>query len=245
MLGLLSSGGGNDDADDGDGLSWRSRGKGRGRERSVDDEGDDAGGSSVARKPSSSRHHLAVPRFDRGGVARLRNACVLFVNLDAGGGGGASRYPNEFVRGEAGETRLTWFPSPGQGESHPLVRRLLSPKIAGGEKHSVLLFCRLRSANLRGGGNGPYFFLGRLGDPRVDWGDGEGFGSDLDEGDEGEDALPSRASSLSSSSSRPYPAMFAWKLLDAEMAAARGGRGVEALFEAGAPRKRSTTRALG
>jgi hypothetical protein len=59
--------------------------------------------------------HLAVPRFDRGGVARLRNACVLFVNLDAGGGGGASRYPNEFVE-EKGETRLTWFPSPGQGE---------------------------------------------------------------------------------------------------------------------------------
>ena len=48
-----------------------------------------------------------------------------------------------------------------KGESHPLVRRLLSPKIAGGEKHSVLLFCRLRSARLKGGGgNGPYYFLG-------------------------------------------------------------------------------------
>lgn len=237
-LGLLSPGGGsNGDGSDGDGgdrLSW----KRRGRERSDDE-----------RPPSSSRHHhhhhLAVPRFDRGGVARLRNACVLFVNLDAGGGGGASRYPNEFVKGEApGELRLTWFPSPGQGAAHPLVRRLLSPKIAGGERHSVLLFCRLRSAKSGLGGkvdNGPYYFLGRLGKPRIDWGDGEGFGGE-DEEDE-EDAVLSRASSRSSS--RQYPAMLAWKLLDAEMAAARGGRDVEALFEAGAPRKRSTTTAVG
>ena len=180
------------------GPSWRRSGSGRGR----GDDDDDGDGGRERRN-----QHLSVPRFDRGGVARLRNACVLFVNLDAGGGGGASRYPNEFIRGEAGETRLTWFPSPGQGEmkdgrgfsffscqrekererekrhrkkknspfffslskkkknkkgeSHPLVRRLLSPKIAGGEKHSVLLFCRLRSARLKGGGgNGPYYFLG-------------------------------------------------------------------------------------
>ena len=73
----------------------------------------------------------------------------------------------------------------------------------------------------------------RLGDARVDWGDG-GI-SDLDEG----------SASFSSSARRQYPAMFAWKLLDAEMAAARGGRGVEAIFEAGAPRRRSTTTAVG
>ena len=84
------------------------------------------------------------------------------------------------------------------------------------------------------GGNEPYHFLGRLGDPKVDWGDGGGEGSE-NEDEEEEQAILDRASS---SSPRRYPAMFAWKLLDAELASARGGRAVEALFEAGAPRKK-------
>jgi len=122
------------------------------------------------------------------------------------------------------------------GESHPLVRRLLSPKVTGGGHHSVLLFCRLRNSSSRT--NEPYFFLGRLGDPRVDWGDAfENFDGDEDQEEE---AVLERAASSISSPRRPYPAMFAWKLLDADLAAARGGRGVEALFEAGAPREKKT-----
>ena len=102
----------------------------------------------------------------------------------------------------------------------------------------MLLFCRLRG----GGGsknNQAYFFLGRLGDPRVDW------GGDDEINDDEELRSRSSSSSFSSSSSRGqrYPVMFAWKLLDAEIAAARGGRGVEAIFEAGAPRRTSTTTA--
>jgi hypothetical protein len=104
----------------------------------------------------------------------------------------------------------------------------------------VLLFCRLRTSKIKGG-NEPYHFLGRLGEPRVDWGDGEGFDLDGDDEEREEEEEEARILDRASSSPRPYPAMFAWKLLDAEMAAARGGRGVEALFEAGAPRKGGST----
>ena len=95
-------------------------------------------------KKSSS---LVVPRFDRGGVARLKNACVLFVNLDADGGGGASRYPNEFIREGEGEgrgkgLRLTWFPSPWRGESCFSRRLVLKKKEeeANKQKNHFYLF---------------------------------------------------------------------------------------------------------
>lgn len=45
---------------------------------------------------------------------------MLFVNIDPNAG--SFEYPNTFP--EAGR-RLVWFPSPGQTERHPVLRRML------------------------------------------------------------------------------------------------------------------------
>ena len=50
-----------------------------------------------------------------------KQAVMLFVNIDHYAG--TSRYPNTFP--ESGR-KVVWFPSPGQSQKHPVIRRMLA-----------------------------------------------------------------------------------------------------------------------
>lgn len=73
----------------------------------------------------------ALYRIPRGGaLIEMSNAFLMFVNIPS------RMYPNTFELDGGGVCRMSWWTSPGQTKSHPVVGRMLS-----GEK-SMHLFCR-------------------------------------------------------------------------------------------------------
>lgn len=73
----------------------------------------------------------ALYKIPRGGaIIEMSNAFLIFINVPS------KVYPNTFESCSNGKVRMSWWTSPGQTRSHPVIIRLLS-----GEK-SLHLFCR-------------------------------------------------------------------------------------------------------
>ena len=97
-------------------------------------------------------------RFSKyAGALEWRNAVVLFVNV------GGKDYKNLFASDGVDGLTMTWYASPRNNESTPVVQRLLATRGeadgGGGSKGAaatpVVLFCRLEGE--------PYVCCGRLG----------------------------------------------------------------------------------
>lgn len=59
---------------------------------------------------------------------------MLFVNADSS----QSKYPNAFLEGGR---KLVWFPSPGQTQFNPLIKRMLAASIPGPDSIVKVCLC--------------------------------------------------------------------------------------------------------